>query len=178
LITRLILSFLFKLCIDLPLMLLGYVIFPMAYKQRKTVGTLTHFPKWAWMWSNDDHGIDGESFWAKRTVGWPYWKRCFWWTVIRNPTFNASKYLFGLTVHDPSQVVLTGDYPIGDTKAEGRYWARYKLAWEFYYVKAYTVFGLKRCIRFRAGWKIVGRDAGEKAQFVFAPNPFHSYSGK
>ena len=179
---RIFLSFIVKLLIDIPLMLAGYIIFPFAYlgheKRLENGKLLEHFPKWAWAWDNDDHGIDGESFWEKRTVGWSYWRRCFWWTIVRNPTFNFSKYILGFKSSGKSIFITGTSSIVGDTKAEGWYYARDRWAWEFYYVKAYSIFGLKRCVRFRAGWKLFKKDAGEVCQFVFAINPVHPYSGK
>lgn len=168
-------SFVLKVVLDLPLMLLGYIVVPIALKFEKD----NHLPWWAeWCWGNKDHGNDGEDFWAKRTIGWSRFKRCFWWLVVRNPTFNWSKYIIGYESKGTSKVVAGYTTPIGDKKAAGWYYAREDWVWEYYAIVPYTIFGSKRCIRFRAGWKILGKDEGEIAQFVFAPSPFHSYSGK
>lgn len=168
-------SFAVKLLIDLPLMLLGYILVPFALLQEKN----NHLPIWAeWCWGNKDHGNDGETFWAKRTIGWSRFRRCYWWLAVRNPTFNWSKYILGFKSTGESKVVWGDTHPIGDTKAAGQYFAFDGWAWEYYIVIPYTIFGFKRCFRFRAGWKILGKDSGEITQFVFAPSPIHSYSGK
>lgn len=174
-IPRILIAFLLKLLLDLPLMLLGYLIVPLALRYERG----NHLPWWAeWCWGNRDHGNDGETFWAKRTVGWSRFRRCFWWLAVRNPTFNWSKYILGFGSGGQAAIVQGATQPIGDTKGEGWYFARERWAWEFYYVKAYSVFGMRRCMRLRAGWKIAGKEAGEVAQFCFAPSPVHSYSGK
>lgn len=178
-IPRLLISFILKLVIDLPLMLLGYLVVAIALRYERN----NHLPRWAeWCWGNKDHGNDGGEFWAKRTLGWSRFRRCYWWLVVRNPTFNWSKYILGFKSDgfaikwDASAYAWW--HEIGDKKAGGWYWARERWAWELYYVRPYTLFGQHRCIRFRAGWKIYGKEPGEVAQFVFAPNPFHPYSGK
>lgn len=176
-IPRILLSLLIKLLYDLPLMLLGYIVVPIALKYEKD----NHLPWWAeWCWGNRNHGNDGEGFWARRTVGWSRFRRCFWWLAVRNPTFNSSKYILGFKSHGKARMVAHGDQtlPVGDTKGEGWYFARERWAWEFYFIKAYTLFGTRRCVRFRAGWKILGKEDGEFAQFVFSPNPIHPYTGK
>lgn len=173
-IARIVVSFLAKLLLDLPLMLLGWFVVPVALLFERD----NHLPGWAeFLWGNRDHGNDGEGFWARHTVGWSRFRRCFVWLVIRNPTFNWSKYIIGLRSNGTAAIVVGATRPIGDTKGEGWYWAREGWAWEFYFIKAYTLFGTRRCLRFRAGWKILGKDAGEAAQFVFAPSPLHSYTG-
>lgn len=171
---KIFLSFLVKLVLDLPLMLLGYLVFPIAYLFEKD----NHLPIWAWFWDNKDHGIDGESFWAKRTVGWSRFHRCFWWSVVRNPTFNWSKYVLGFTSNGGAKRIAGTQATIGDKKAEGWYFAVEGPVWEFYYIKAYSVFGKRKCIRLRCGWKLDGKKFGEVAQFCFAPSLAMTYEGK
>lgn len=175
-IPRILVAFLIKLLADFPLMLIGYPVVAIALRFEKD----NHLPWWAeWCWGNRDHGNDGEGFWAARTVGWSRFRRCYWWLVIRNPTFNWSKYILGFKSSGIQQIIKTTTYPddIGDKKGPGWYYLRDGRVWEVYWVKPYEIFGARRCIRFRAGWKIEGKVAGEVAQFVFAPNPFHPYSG-
>ena len=163
-----------KIFLDLPLMLLGYLVIPIALKYEQD----NHLPWWAeWCWGNKDHGNDGEGFWAPRTVGWSRFSRCFWWLVVRNPTFNWSKYIIGYRSNGLQRVIEATARPddIGDKKGPGFYYIREGWVWDIYWIKPYSK---NRCIRFRCGWKIEGKDAGEVAQFVFAPNPFHPYSGR
>lgn len=174
-IPRILLAFLLKLCLDLPLMVIGWFAVPVALHFERD----NHLPAWAeWCWGNRDHGNDGESFYAKLTPGWSRFRRCYTWLAFRNPTFNWSKYILGFKSDGKARIVKGDIYPIGDTKAEGWYYARERWAWEVYYIKAYTLLGVRRCLRFRCGWKIAGKKAGEVAQFCFVPNPLHSYTGK
>lgn len=157
---------------DLPMVILGFLVFPFAYPFRKD----NKFPSWAWLWGNDDDGIDGGDFWAGNTVGKPYWLRCFIWTILRNSTHNYTVYKLGFCSKGEAVRVAGSDtFPIGDTTAEGWYFAREKFLWEFYWIKkSFT----GKCFRFRCGWKIMGRKAGEYAPFCFAPSPNKIYTGK
>jgi hypothetical protein len=170
-------SFVLKLLLDLPLMILGYFIVAVALCYERN----NHLPPWAeWCWGNKDHGNDGEGFWAARTVGWSRFRRCYWWLAVRNPTFNWSKYILGYRSDGVQKVIYcsaSSPGEIGDKRGAGFYYIREGLVWDIYWIKPYSLFGLRRCIRFRAGWKIEGKERGEVAQFVFAPNPFHPYSG-
>lgn len=54
-------------------------------------------------------------------------------------------------------------------------WSTYKrrVAWQWYYIKHYTLFGSKRCVRIGAGWKIWGVEKlyTEPAQYFSVCNP-------
>lgn len=162
-------SLLIKL-VDLVLMLAGIVLIPLGLLREKD----NHMPKLFWLWDNLDHGVDGGNFYAKLTVGWPRFLRCYVWSAFRNPTFNWAKYVIGYTISGVQTV--EGNPRVDRDKAEGWYWVRDGYAWEYQYIKAYTLFG-RRCFKFRAGWKIQGQEAGKKCQFVFAVSPMTSYTG-
>lgn len=169
-----IISFLIKAFLDLPLMLIGLFAVAIALPFSKN----NHLPAWAeWCWGNRDHGNDGENFWAKRTVGWPYFIRCWWWLSIRNPTFNWSKYRLGV-------LVLNHSASIGNTEVDeddgitGWYFTIGDF-WEFRFIGwPYRVFGYDLCVKLRFGWKIQGKSIGEVAQFCFVPNPFCAFTPK
>ena len=166
-IIRILIAFLIKLFIDLPMMLLGYVIVPYGLKYG--------FTGIFWPWGNDDHPDNGGTFWKKQCVG-SLWC-AYQWFALRNPTFNWSKYFLGFKSEGKALFIDGTSRKIGDTKAEGWYYARERWAWEVYYIKAYSIFGYRKCFRFRCGWKIMGRNSGEYAQFCFVISPIHSYSG-
>lgn len=168
-----------KLLIDLPMMLLGFVVFWLAYpfKYYHAPSAMWHFPRWAWAWDNADHGIEGQSFFQGKTPGWALVFRCFVWTCLRNPTFNFGKYLLGISGR---QYERHGDAGIGDKKKGGAYWITTSKPWlfEYYRIVPYTALGSRRCIRIRAGWKLEGKEASEVCQFCFVFNPVMSYSGE
>ena len=165
---RIFVALLIKIYINLPMMLLGYFLVP--------VGIKKGFKGWLWPWGNDDHPDNGGNFWKKK-CGDSFW--CAWkWFAIRNPTFNFTKYKLGFLSEGKAIFIDGTGTKVGDTRGEGWYYARERWAWEFYYIKAYTIFGFRRCVRLRAGWKIMGKGYGEIAQFCFAPNPCHPYTAK
>lgn len=162
---KLLIALIIKLLLDIPLMLLGLILVPIAI--------LTNWPKIFWLWGNDDHPDNGGIFWAKQ-CGTSF-LCAYKWFALRNPTFNFSKYLLGTKLKDYQH---KGDTGIGDKKKGGSYWCYMGKYFEYYYIKPYTLFKVKRCIRIRFGWKIYGKKVNEICQFCFVVNPFMPYSGK
>lgn len=164
-----------KLCIEAPMWIAGWLAFPFAYPFRTATSDITHFPRWAWPWDNADHGIDGQKFYAEKTVGYPYWLRCLLWSCARNGTFNWSKYVMGIRArlyrHE-------GDNGIGDKKKSGAYWNFAGPFFEYYRISPYRLFKWRLCVRIRFGWKLQDKKAGEVCQFCFVAWPFMPYSGK
>lgn len=174
------LSVLIKLLIDLPMMLIGLLVVGIALPFSKD----DQLPWWAWPWGNEDHGNDGDEFWIVKKGAGTGWWASYQWLALRNPTFNFSKYKLGLTSTGHTTYVgvppldAAGNSQIGDKKGGGWSWVRMGWAWEFYYIKPYTIFGQRKCIRFRAGWKLFNKTKGESCQFVCAPTPYMTYEGK
>lgn len=194
---RILLSVLIKLLVDLPMMLLGLLVVGIALPFSKD----DQLPWWAWPWGNADHGNDGDSFWIEDKGAGRGWWASYQWLALRNPTFNFSKYKLGListgrTVYVGVPAIdAFGRSQIGDKKGPGWSWIRMGWAWEFYFIsQPYQLCAragtwpipqwlkvrltARRCLRFRAGWKLFGKRRGEVCQFVFAPNPLMPYSGK
>lgn len=175
----LLVSLAIKLLIDLPMMLIGLLVIGIALPFSKD----DQLPRWAWPWGNADHGNDGDSFWINEKGAGRGWWASYQWLALRNPTFNFSKYVLGLVATGAWRysgvppLDANGQSQIGDKKGPGWSWIRMGWAWEFYYVRPYTAFGYRRCVRFRAGWKLFNKPKGERCQFVFAINPMMSYSG-
>lgn len=124
--------------------------------------------------------IFGNAKWGRGTdhFAYPthgnYWEE-FNWLVLRNPVNNL--HSFTLAVRNITPVLYDGpNYDVGDKTQGGFYMLTMGLAWEMYWIKPYTIFGSRRCIRARIGWKIY-EDNDELAAFVFAFNPFKSYLG-
>ena len=108
---------LIKFIVDVPVMLFGLIIVPIALLFRTPDD---HLPKWAWLWDNSSHGADGDNFWISR-CGNTFWCR-YQWLALRNPTFNLGRHVLSITTSQP--YTLQGDEVIGDKKASGRYWLR------------------------------------------------------
>lgn len=172
-------SFVIKLVLDLPLMIAGVFLIPLALPFSKK----NRLPAWAeWCWGNRDHGNDGANFWAKRTLGWPNWLRCYWWLAIRNPTFNWSKYILGVTRSNAPQIVFGNSDVDEDTGNAGWYFTLGENDWEFWEFRfvgyPYRILGRDFCVKLRFGWKITGKQQGERAQFCFVPNPVCAFTPK
>lgn len=101
-----------------------------------------------------------------------YWRE-FVWLVLRNPIYNFDAV--NLAVNQ-KPYTLVGDPEIGDKLKGGFYRVKMGWAWEYYWIKPYTLNGQRRCIRLRIGWKIAGNDT-PTAQFVFSVNPIRKYLG-
>lgn len=124
--------------------------------------------------------IFGNSKWGRGNNHFSHPTTGFWsefsWLVWRNPVNNLH---FNYLSVDALPYVISGDDNIGDKIAGGFYEAlrlRRPRVWEYYWIKSYTLFGYKRCIRVRIGWKI-HKCMYDKAAFVFAINPLKPYSG-
>lgn len=122
--------------------------------------------------------IFGNEKWGRANDHFAYPTKTYWeefnWLVLRNPVNNLhSKYL-AIT---QGFYKLDGDSEIGDKKKGGFYAIRMGRFWEYYWIKPYTVFGSRHCIRVRVGWKIHGNTVGNDSSFVFAVNPWKTYLG-
>lgn len=159
---RVLISAIIWVVICLPATILGVFVVPVLLKtswDRRT--TIWGNSKWGGGTTHPDHMVKG--FLGE-----------FLWLAWRNPTYNLGTHYLSVG-QKPYQ--LEGKVAVGDKVGEGWYFITMKSAWEFYYIKAYTVFGSRRCVRFRAGWKIESNDK-PRASFVFALNPVKSYKGK
>lgn len=162
-----VISFLIKFFLVLPLMLLGFIVVPIALLFAKD----NHLPVWAeWCWGNKEHGNNGGNFWIKRSLNWPNYLRCFWWLVVRNPTANWSKHVLGIAVTKP--IVVEGNVNVDEDDGISGYYFATGQRWEYKYIsKPYSLFNRDWCVKLRFGWKITGKDYGELATFCFTPNP-------
>lgn len=116
-----------------PLILLGFLIVPFAIcgmrfrLSTQYPRTVLAFPTWAWLWSNEEDGINGSAngFWPASATGWALFKQVFAWSAWRNSVGNARwTRLFGMTV-DPKQVVFLSTGIMGlDVMKRGPYVAR------------------------------------------------------
>lgn len=150
--------------VDILMMLAGLFLVPFGIRYGFT-GLL-------WPWGNDDHPDQGGEFWrSKCGVNW--WC-AYQWFALRNPAFNWGKYVLGIRYRPYS---FTGDGGIGDKKKGGWYWCTAGIFSEFYWIKPYTLFGSRRCIRVRFGWKLYGKTSGDTCQFCGVINPVMPYSG-
>lgn len=163
-IPKILLSLLIKLLIDIPMVILGFLVIPILlvcnYDMRKSP------------WGNLE-SPDGEQFW--QVLHGTGFLAKFRWLAIRNSTHNLCMYGFlSHTSTGSSKRIAGTNEEIGNWVAEGWYFATEGRVWEFYYIKKISA---TKCFRFRAGWKLDRRAAGGQCQFVFAPSPYMHYTG-
>lgn len=54
-----------------------------------------HFPKFAWLWDNEEDGIM-PYFYMRENLPWSITRSCFTWTALRNPVANL-KHVRGVS---------------------------------------------------------------------------------
>lgn len=134
--------------------LIGLAVIPLAYTMRKG----QDFPKWAWIWDNEEDGIYGPKWFNK---GIHNFKSCFLWSAIRNPANNMRFIdLFNVEHREGIKNFKYGDYKTPDPSysrsIKRAIWhltlVRQKGIWyfSFWYLKAFKG---DRHFRIRLGWK-------------------------
>ena len=154
---RLLVSFLIKLIYDLPLMLAGLVLVAIGLQFEKD----NHLPKLLWLWDNAKYGCNGGDFW-KRTNGEndSFWAK-YQWLALRNPTYNSSQFVLGYL--SSGIYSIEGNPQVSRSGVSGYYWAREAWHWEYHLIWPFSRF----CFKFRAGWKVANKKAGDRVSFVF-----------
>jgi hypothetical protein len=64
-------------------------------KSRTTGLPIMSFPKWAWVWSNDEDGVY-PPWYHRVNPSWSYSRTIFVWTALRNPVNNL-RYVPGVS---------------------------------------------------------------------------------
>ncbi len=106
-------------------------------------------------------------------TGGAYWKDLVWY-AWRNPVYNLNAHIICAKMRQP--YLVAGNEEIGNAVAPGFYDIIMWGFWEYYWIKTYKVFGSKRCIRVRLGWKI-SKNSGDTAEYVCSINPWKKYTG-
>ena len=123
-------------------------------------------PSLLWWWQTPDNSIDGDAGhlarWGTSTAPLAaYVRRVAWLWRNCGYGFNIDVIGFKHQAGDVKQVY--GDPTIGDTSgiSGGCRWKVFRdgkpVCWQFYYVKHYRIFGVWKCVRIGAGWKIWGQ---------------------
>jgi hypothetical protein len=137
--------------------LLGFFVVPIAYLFRDG----DHFPKWAWIWDNREDGIFGADWFERYTGLKKGFRRCYWWSAIRNPANNMRFIdLFNVEHRDGLTYKIYGNRETPDPRTArqmgGKVWhltlVRQSGIWyfSFWLIKA---FKNNRHFRIRLGWK-------------------------
>lgn len=171
--------------IRLPLIIIGLIIFPIAYATRKKGDSLRLL---FWLWDNNEDGIYGAPFWIARHDGKRNFKTAYTWSALRNPV-NNMRFTFLSINRDEwkGQGYFRGDVEIPNPSLSRTFdravW-HYSLVnhnglWypSFWYIKATSD---KKHFRIRLGWKcthkwISDNDLSETGKysgmtFQFLPN--------
>lgn len=165
-IIRIAISVLYFFLIELPATIIAWPCLAIAL--------LTKWDGRTWFFGNIKHGRATDHYLAPTNGS--YWKELMW-MAWRNPVYNLTAKTLAITLPDPLEYDFAGDEEIGDKIAGGFYEVRLGKFWEFYWIKPYTIFGKKRCVRARIGWKI-HNNTTPTAEIVCAVNPFKEYQGR
>jgi len=156
----------------LPFMALGCVLLALALPFVKP--KQEYLPRWLRWWDNASTYINGHYPLGDGLSGDPtyrkerakaghtnlFWER-FYWLALRNPMNYFEVFNLGLTGYKTTRIESTSptgriDRTLieGYSYTEARNPMEKKIAYQYYYVKFYTLFGKRRSIWFRWGWKL------------------------
>lgn len=157
------------LFILLPLELLGVLLGAIFFILKPDyIGPL---PKYL-NWYNNYHEEYPDSGW-----------KLYYWLFIRNPLNNFQYTYFGIRCL-PNTLILSIGKPVGDGLREGYEYIDYSVAtntyaFSYYYIKAYILFGKRKCVRFRLGHKLDEEVHPNKMyQWVLIFSPYTNYTGE
>lgn len=181
---------LFEILIDIPLMIIGLIVIPIAAGCKAYEGHIEkdliiyHFTwKFMWLWDNYEDGIANNSYSNYKSMFW----RIVSWSAIRNSTNNLRLVPWLSVQIDPKKVCFFGSFiNWNDTKYSyseekdliNKYDTKipqWFFCWQGFYSCFYWQFGNLR--RFWIGWKIYPTDIYGVTEYRkngagFATQPF------
>lgn len=120
------------------------------------------WPRWAWLWSNEEDGVTGHPAWQEEYAGRERWG-AFRWSAIRNPSNNLRFVPLLSLVIDPARIQFVGNtddpnpkYSVDDNPL-GIQWA---FTWQGLYAGLIwrRQINRDRHSQLRIGWKLLPRD--------------------
>lgn len=142
-----------------------------------------YLPSWLWWFQTPFDSLDGdEGSWERNpgTGKWATYKRRVAW-LWRNSAYGFDMRVCGIEVDpDSDNILVDGDSGIGDDPDEHEgtcTWVAYRkgqpIAWQWMYIKHYSLFGEFKCVRIGFGWKIWDDEKlrEEPAQYWIYFNP-------
>ena len=122
-----------------------------------------HLPKWLSWFDTPFDTADGDRGHQEKYPGVDWWstygRRVAWYW--RNCCYGFDMRVCGVEVNpDRDVITVDGNPDIGDqTGISGTCrWKAYRqgdlIAWQFMYVKHYSIFNIHKCVRIGLGWKI------------------------
>lgn len=127
-----------------------------------------HLPKWLRWFETPDSTCDGDSGhrerWPRDGWFWTYARRTAW--LFRNTEYGFN-IAFGFKHKDGDIKTIEGDPEVGDRRGISGF-VQYHVyrngkhvAFQYYYVKHYRIFGTWRCVRLGCGYKIWGEPSSK-----------------
>ena len=118
-------------------------------------------PSWLWWFQTPDNSCDGDeghrARWPKDSAFWTWLRRTAW--LLRNTAYGFHMSVLGIDVRESDYIAIFGDPNVGDQSGVSG-WCRWNvlrgtkmIAWQFYWVWHYRVFGVWKCVRLGVGWK-------------------------
>lgn len=142
-------------------------------------------PSWLWWFQTLFDSLDGDENHQER---WPgtdalstYKRRVAW--LLRNVAYGFDMRVCGVSVDPDKDVIeIVGNPDISDKNGLSGVcrWYAYGgtggklIAWQWYFIWHYEIFGLKKCVRIGAGWKLWSESKlrEEPAQYFSYFHPF------
>ena len=142
-------------------------------------------PQWLWWFQTPDNTCDGDAGhlkrWPRNGTFWTWMRRCAW--LFRNSAYGFNFYVLGVHYEDGDEWWFEGDPTVGDKSGISGLCKWYLkrggklIGWQIYYVYHYQIFGVWKCVRIGAGWKLWGNTLADIASDPYCPhwaylNPF------
>ena len=128
-----------------------------------------YLPSWLWWFQTPDNPCDGDRWHWERWPGTAPWstytRRVAWFW--RNVAYGFNINVIGFKWQQGDEKETIGDPTVGDRSGVSGVcqWRVYRggetVAFQWYYVKHYKLFGHWKCVRAGAGWKIWGQPSGK-----------------
>lgn len=170
-----------KMPVTLIMAIVGRVLAPVLPLFASKSGWL---PAWLWWFQTPDNSLDGD---RKHLLRWGT-KKDFWHTyvrrvawLLRNVCYGFDIYVLGLIFDKENQaLVVRGNEDISDLKGISGTCVRTLydkdanvLAFQYYYIKHYSIGSYRACIRLNVGWKLWDWDKEDKSYAQYVGIYFH-----
>ena len=129
-----------------------------------------YLPKWLSWFQTPDNPLDGDrghkKRWPKNGIFWSYIRRVAW--LLRNPCYGFDETICGVLAKPTDLLTEEGVTNASDVRGISGSCIRHlyrdgkHIAFHWYYVKHYKMFGYKACIRISLGWKLWNPECFQK----------------
>lgn len=119
-------------------------------------------PDWLSWFQTPDNSCDGDAGhlerWPRDGFFWTYARRVAW--LLRNVAYGFDIQVLGRWVEPTDQITVEGNPEIGDLSGISGICYRElfhdgkRTAFQWFYVRHYSLFGLNKCVRIGFGWKL------------------------